>query len=598
MKRYHSMTLAIASVLAISYASTGCSGPAEPSAEENVQTDVGPLYVASTKLWSTQTVQVCWENPSAAPQAERDWVRQAVLRTWDAHTWLDLNGWGTCTSSSNGIRIRIADEADAPHTEVLGTDLDGMVNGMVLNFTFQNWGTECQSTRQFCIEAIGVHEFGHALGFAHEQNRPDTPSDCKKRQGPDGDLTVNPWDADSIMNYCNLLWNNDGELSQSDIAGAIAMYGIPRWITQYGYVHGWRVDKHPRLMADVNDDGKQDVVAFGDAGTFVSRSTGTGFMAPELWVDQFNYDHGWRTEYHERMMADVNNDDKQDIVGFGDAGVLVSLSTGTSFTAPSLWVADYGWNQGYRVDKHPRMMADVNNDGKLDVVAFGDNGVVVSLSTGSSFTAASLWLANYGYNQGYRIDQHPRMMADVNNDGKQDVVVFANDGVYVALSTGTSFSTPSLWVGNYGYNHAYRVDMHPRMMADVNADGKQDVVAFGDNGVVVSTSTGSSFTTPQVWVSNYGYNQVGWRVNQHPRMMADVDNDGRADVVGFAGNGVYISRSTGSSFTAPNRLVEAFGYDFGWRVDQHPRMMADINGDGTQDVVGFANDGVFVRQNY
>ncbi|MDC3956674.1 FG-GAP-like repeat-containing protein [Polyangium jinanense] len=596
MKRYHSMAIAIASVLAVSYSSTGCSGPAEPSAEENVQTDVAPLYVASSKLWSGESVQVCWENPSAAPQAERDWVRQAVLASWDAHTRVDFNGWGTCTSSSNGIRIRISDEG--PHTDGLGTDLDGETDGMVLNFTFQNWSPDCQNSRRFCIEAIAVHEFGHALGFAHEQNRPDTPSWCDEEQGSDGDLTLNLWDLDSVMNYCNPEWNGNGTLSESDIQGAIQMYGTPRWITEYGYVQGWRVDKHPRMMADVDEDGKQDVVAFGDAGTLVSRSTGTGFMAPELWVDQYNYNHGWRTEYHERMMADVNNDGKPDVVGFGDAGVLVSLSTGSSFTAPSLWVGDYGWNQGYRVDKHPRMMADVNNDGKPDVVAFGDNGVVVSLSTGSSFTAPSLWLANYGYNHGYRIDQHPRMMADVNNDGKQDVVVFANNGVYVALSTGSSFSTPSLWVGNYGYNHGYRVDMHPRMTADVNGDGKQDIVAFGDNGVVVSTSTGSSFTTPQLWVNRFGYNQVGWRVEQHPRMMADVDNDGKDDVVGFGGNGVYISRSTGSSFELPSHLVEGFGYDFGWRVDMHPRMMADINGDGTQDVVGFANEGVFVRQTY
>ena len=63
------------------------------------------------------------------------------------------------------------------------------------------------------------------------------------------------------------------------------------------------------------------------------------------WVADYGYDAsagGWRVENHIRLMADVNRDGKADVVGFGGPGVYVSLSTGTSFTAPSLWVAGFG----------------------------------------------------------------------------------------------------------------------------------------------------------------------------------------------------------------------------------------------------------------
>lgn len=62
--------------------------------------------------------------------------------------------------------------------------------------------------------------------FAHEQNRDDTPDWCNDQKGSKGDLQIGPWDEDSVMNYCNADWNNDGELSSIDVAGVRTVYGI------------------------------------------------------------------------------------------------------------------------------------------------------------------------------------------------------------------------------------------------------------------------------------------------------------------------------------------------------------------------------------
>merc|ERR1712154_521491 len=108
---------------------------------------------------------------------------------------------------------------------------------------------------------------------------------------------------------------------------------------------------------------------------------------------------------------------KADIVGFGHAGVSVSYSTGSGFTSPSLKVGNFGYNAvlagGWRVDKHPRFLADVNGDGKADIVGFGYAGIYVSLSTGSSFLPAKLMLGNLGYNAGgWRVNMNPRLAGD------------------------------------------------------------------------------------------------------------------------------------------------------------------------------------------
>ena len=46
------------------------------------------------------------------------------------------------------------------------------------------------------------------------------------------------------------------------------------------------------------------------------------------------------------------------------------------------------------------------------------------------------------------------------------------------------------------------------------------------------------YETPQLVVDNFGYDAGGWRVDRHPRLLADTTNSGRADIVGFGNAGV------------------------------------------------------------
>ena len=457
----------------------------------------------------------------------------------------------------------------APPAGVMG----GPGDGVVIDYTA--FGTTGTAKRPTHLGRTAVHEVGHWLNLRHLWgadgdgcNGDDYVDDTPRQAGPNIGSPVFPHvtcdngpNGDLFMNYMDtvrdqtMVMFTKGQVERMHISlnwdrpllGRVA----PRLVLEdFGYSDGWRVDRHPRFMADTTADRRADIVGFGDAGVYVARAQEDGsFSAPQLVLEDFGYSDGWRVDRHPRFMADTTNDKRADIVGFGDAGVYVARAQEDgSFAAPQLVVEDFGYNAGgWRVDRHPRFMADTTNDGRADVVGFGEAGVYVARAQeDGSFAAPQLVLEDFVYSDGWRVDRHPRFMADTTADRRADIVGFGDGGVWIARAQEDgSFSAPQLVIEDFGYNAGdWRVEQHPRFMADTTADGRADIVGFGYSGVLLAPAQpDGSYPGWEPVVVDFGYNAGGWRVDRHPRFMADTTADGRADIVGFGDAGVYVARA-------------------------------------------------------
>jgi hypothetical protein len=365
---------------------------------------------------------------------------------------------------------------------------------------------------------------------------------------------------------------------------------------------GWRVDRHPRALVDVTGNGRADIVGFGSDGVWVALAKGDGtFESPRRVLDDFGAVAGrWRVDRHPRLLADVTGNGRADIVGFGRAGVRIALAKGDGTFAPAYRaIDDFGFAQGWRVGRHPRLLADVMGEGRADIVGFGPEGVWLAPNLGEGqFGPARDAVEGFGLAGGWRGDRHPRQLIDLTGDGRADIVGFGEAGVWVALNEGDGrFGPPALALADFGPRRGWRTNRHPRFVADVTGDGRPDIVGFGERGVWVALNEGGGrFGRAQRVIDDFGAAAGGWRVDRHPRMLADLTGNGRSDIVGFGpGGSIVVAMAKGDgTFESPQQIIDDFGADAGWWPDRHPVMLADVTGDGRADIVGFGAGGVHV----
>ena len=315
---------------------------------------------------------------------------------------------------------------------------------------------------------------------------------------------------------------------------------------------------------DVNGDGKVDLVVANILAVQIQVRLGDGagcFGAPTN-ISMSNAGGGGFA-----ALADLNNDGKLDIV----AGATVLLGNGTGgFGGPIAYgFGSLGGGPGANT-----VIADFDGDGNLDIASASTGSAGILFGNGAGGFRFAVGPAGGG---AYGLAQ-----ADLNGDGKLDVVVMSNGSPVVMLGDGTGkFSAPSIVTVPNSSSFVGPV------IADFNGDTKLDIA------VVDATHNGPGGSPRFIVALGDGLGGFGSTVSTSfdatdPFSVAsgDLNSDGKPDLVTVnrgGGNNNEGSISIGLGDGAGHFIIQP---NPSTRTASNPAGVgfADFNSDGKMDL--------------
>lgn len=386
----------------------------------------------------------------------------------------------------------------------------------------------------------------------------------------------------------------------------------PRPDIRYGYVRGSIVGASHRLTAVATRVRgalarlyrvAYDTAAPTDPATSLSRvksielcDAANDCMAP-VSFDFGSSANGFAAPAHGQMdtlnyagtiplVADVNGDGRADAVavtlspnGFYAHVSLASASgtySGMQYNALSV---------GLNYSGSSVAVGDVNGDGRADLVALYAGsvfGATVALGNGDgTFQTAQ----NRVLSTGYDYTNYRPELADINNDGRSDVVAVSTtaSGVHtmVALAAGGSYFHPVAyqWVTAVGF------EGHEVALSDVNGDQMPDLVSMSPSASGFHIHTANSRGDGYFDGMQFQTLGVGTDFRASIPRLGDANGDGQPDLfVVSAGSGglhSHVALGTGAGYMGPIRWNSLSGADF----SGYEPLVADVNGDDVADLV-------------
>jgi trimeric autotransporter adhesin len=285
-------------------------------------------------------------------------------------------------------------------------------------------------------------------------------------------------------------------------------------------------------------------------------------------------------------IGDLNGDGRPDVIVPDDLGSIYVLldttpagSSTPSFAAPQVFPVGGG--------PEAATPTDINGDGRPDLLIADDADEAFSVMINTTPPGAStVSFAPEQVFEGAGAGPRLPVLADVNGDGRPDLVLTNDQFFEHAVSVFFNTTPPGATTASFGPRQYFEF-FAPNGLAvtDVNGDGRPDIIATSQAGadevVVILNETppgGSSLSLGA---------EADLPVGDAPNLVqtADLNGDGKPDlaVSNLEGNSVSVLLNE----TVPGASAPSFAPQQIFAVGSGPRSLrlVDLNGDGRQDMV-------------
>ncbi|MFY7964437.1 MAG: FG-GAP-like repeat-containing protein, partial [Chitinophagaceae bacterium] len=276
-------------------------------------------------------------------------------------------------------------------------------------------------------------------------------------------------------------------------------------------------------VGDIDGDAKPDAVVVNYSANTFSVLRNTSSSGSISFATKADFTTGLNP--YSVAIADINNDTKLDVVVVNNGASTIAVYQNTSTAGTVSFATAKTYATGASGSGSTGIaIADLDNDGWQDVLVCNGGNNKVSFLKNTSTTTAINFATKIEYNTGTT----PRSIAigDIDGDAKLDIIV-TNAG---ASSISTLRNTTIAGTFSVAAKVDYAVGLDPISVAlgDITADGKLDVIVSNYNAGNVSTlrNTSVSGTISLATAVNKSTTSFAETVS-----ITDIDADGKVDVL-------------------------------------------------------------------